>query len=249
MKPTKRRSKSTPSTALAQKTVSELAKDKLEALLPQIQARHEMVERHLAGTLECAQEAGEALLEAKKLTGHGGWLPYLKECGIPARTASDYMRIAKNWTKAKSATLPDLSYRGAVAYIRREEKEEKERLARLGLDIEDQGNDVQQDSDEQKTAAARQAEYAARQAKAQAEWDAEAPARKAEEDAEDEELERRLTMAQDLVTEGYRVLSKKMHPDARGGSKEAQQELNAVRDRLQTLVAQEWDPFGGRVRS
>ena len=57
----------------------------------------------------------------------------MKECGIPERTASDYMRIHKNWStlSAKSATLPDLSYRGAIAYLRQEEKEEKARLARV----------------------------------------------------------------------------------------------------------------------
>ena len=51
------------------------AKARLEELVPQIQGKHDMVEHRLADTLEYAQQAGELLLEAKKLAGHGGWLP------------------------------------------------------------------------------------------------------------------------------------------------------------------------------
>jgi hypothetical protein len=220
-----------PTTSLAQKTVSELAKDKaaqLEALLPQIQARHEMVERHLAGTLECAQEAGEALLEAKKLTGHGGWLPYLKECGIPARTASDYMRIAKNWTKAKSATLPDLSYRGAISYLRRETKEHMARIL------------AQPDEPEETEEKTEDAEREARIATQDGEWAAKEPERQSRRKAEEAAAEKKLTRAQDLIVAGYKVLAAKAHPD-KGGSNAEMAELNELRDDLLKIVESTYD--------
>jgi hypothetical protein len=44
-----------------------------------------------------ARAAGELLIQAKAKAGHGKWLPWLRdECEISVRTASLYMRLAKN---------------------------------------------------------------------------------------------------------------------------------------------------------
>jgi hypothetical protein len=217
----------TPTTDLAK-----TAKAQLEELLPQIQGKHEMVEHRLADTLEYAQQAGELLLEAKKLAGHGGWLPYLKECGIPDRTASGYMRIAKQWGKVKSATLPDLSYRGAIAYLAAEEKEEKERIKRLrAQEKADAVEDAEDDPFDGNLAAERDARIRARDA----EWEAGEPERAARRKAEEAAVEKKLTLAQDLIMAGYKVLAAKAHPD-KGGSNTAMQELNELRDDLIKVV-------------
>ena len=43
-----------------------------------------------------ALEAGRLLIEAKTQVRHGQWLPFLESVGMPARTAQQYMRLAKN---------------------------------------------------------------------------------------------------------------------------------------------------------
>ena len=49
---------------------------------------------NLRPTLDKAAEIGEVLLAAKKLLGHGKFLPWLKKMGVHPRTASDYTCIA-----------------------------------------------------------------------------------------------------------------------------------------------------------
>lgn len=59
---------------------------------------------HQAGTaatrkgLENFREAGEALIKAKGLCGHGEWLKWLeKNVHFDRRTATNYMKIAREW--------------------------------------------------------------------------------------------------------------------------------------------------------
>jgi hypothetical protein len=62
--------------------------------------------------------AGELLIEAKALVGHGQWLPWLREhCDMPERTAQLYMRLANNKDDLKNRNVADLGIRGAVAEI------------------------------------------------------------------------------------------------------------------------------------
>jgi hypothetical protein len=65
--------------------------------------------------------AGDLLIKAKaELKQHGAWLPWLKQnCKMSERTAQLYMRMARNREaiEAKSATVADLSLRGAMAVI------------------------------------------------------------------------------------------------------------------------------------
>jgi hypothetical protein len=57
-------------------------------------------------------EIGRRLIEVKRVTKHGGWLPYLEKCGIDERRAREWMQLA-GWVESKSATcanaadLPD----------------------------------------------------------------------------------------------------------------------------------------------
>jgi hypothetical protein len=49
-------------------------------------------------------EAGAGLIEAKKLVGHGQWLPWLKEnCGVSERRAQHYMKLAANRLRIEAA--------------------------------------------------------------------------------------------------------------------------------------------------
>ena len=44
---------------------------------------------------ETALACGRVLLEAREIADHGGWIPFLGDAGIPARTAQDYMQVAR----------------------------------------------------------------------------------------------------------------------------------------------------------
>jgi hypothetical protein len=61
----------------------------------EINAEHERAYGKATEALEHARRAEELLLQAKKVLGHGQWLPWLKEhCRFSARTAQGYMRLA-----------------------------------------------------------------------------------------------------------------------------------------------------------
>jgi len=59
--------------------------------------------------LEHAQSCGEMLIALKGKGNHGSFLHELRIIGIPRKTASSYMRIARKW-----ATLPPLAHSGGV---------------------------------------------------------------------------------------------------------------------------------------
>lgn len=71
--------------------------------------------------LDHAKEAGNLLITAKSMIGHGEWLPWLRDnCPeISERTAQAYMRCARNVGRleGKSATVADLSFRGALEML------------------------------------------------------------------------------------------------------------------------------------
>ena len=70
--------------------------NRLPILAAEIRAAHEGVEAAAKTRADRALDAGRALLEAKSLVRHGGWLPWLKEhCGLPERTAQLYMKLAE----------------------------------------------------------------------------------------------------------------------------------------------------------
>jgi hypothetical protein len=76
----------------------------LAALAAEVNAAHVAVEAAGRQTLEQAKRAGDALLRAKKLTGHGKWLPWLTaNVRFSRRTAQAYMRVAGRWDKCATA--------------------------------------------------------------------------------------------------------------------------------------------------
>lgn len=76
----------------------------LESLAVAINAEHEAVEMTGRQTLEHAREAGEKLIQAKKLCGHGKWLKWVeKTLPFSDQTARNYMRVAAHWEEIKTA--------------------------------------------------------------------------------------------------------------------------------------------------
>jgi hypothetical protein len=58
---------------------------------------HRAYQTTQAAALGHAIDAGDALIKAKKLVGHGRWLRWVAEhCDFTDRTASNYMRLATN---------------------------------------------------------------------------------------------------------------------------------------------------------
>ena len=79
-----------------------------------------------------ALEIGMDLTEAKDACRHGEWLPFLKEIGLSASTAANYMRIAKEVSAdSKMATLPYTKILALMAAP----KEEREALAEAAEDM------------------------------------------------------------------------------------------------------------------
>jgi hypothetical protein len=69
----------------------------LDELAQRIKEEHSNVASALQQGFIHASAAGELLIQAKAKAGHGKWLSWLRdECEISVRTASLYMRLAKN---------------------------------------------------------------------------------------------------------------------------------------------------------
>ena len=79
-----------------------------------------------------ALEIGIDLMEAKDACRHGEWMPFLKEIGLSASTAANYMRIAKEVSAdSKVAQLP---YTKILALLAAP-PEEREELATAAEDM------------------------------------------------------------------------------------------------------------------
>lgn len=83
--------------------------------------RHEHAACEAAGrqTIEHAIAAGNILIEAKSVVGHGNWLPWLRDnCHVSERTAQQYMRVARNQDQLQKRNgAADLSLRDAQALL------------------------------------------------------------------------------------------------------------------------------------
>jgi Protein of unknown function (DUF3102) len=84
-----------------------------------IRSEHEAVCQSARQTLQHAIKAGELLLEAKRLVGHGPWSQWLDEhCDVSQRSAQAYMRLAKNRTVlAKAQSSADLTIDQALQVL------------------------------------------------------------------------------------------------------------------------------------
>jgi hypothetical protein len=101
----------------------------LADLAERIKVEHAAVIAAVKQSLAHAMATGDLLAEAKAQLKHGQWRQWLAErCGIPERTASHYMRLARNRPEIeeKSATVADLTVRGAVALLAPEPEEPAE---------------------------------------------------------------------------------------------------------------------------
>jgi hypothetical protein len=97
-----------------------LRSNRLPALAAEIRRAHADVQEAAKTAAQRAIDAGHALIEAKDLLPHGGWLPWLREhCALAERTAQLYMKIARSGIE--SATVADLGLQAAsqaiVGYI------------------------------------------------------------------------------------------------------------------------------------
>jgi N6-adenosine-specific RNA methylase IME4 len=82
-----------------------------------IRIEHQAVAASLKRSIEHAIAAGELLLEAKEQIPHGDWLPWLeKHCGVTARSAQGYMKLARNRAELESKyeTVSHLTVREAL---------------------------------------------------------------------------------------------------------------------------------------
>jgi hypothetical protein len=103
----------------------------LDRLAREIRAEHQATESAFESAVRHAHRCGQLLLEAKTLCGHGHWLPWLREVGIPARTATEYMNVAR-----KSADPADLALTitGALQAVEdRERRERRDHLRALSM--------------------------------------------------------------------------------------------------------------------
>ena len=80
--------------------------NRLPTLAADLATLHREISQHYLTVVQKTLAAGQLLIEAKSLAGHGDWLPFLAEAGIPERTAQRYMRL---WQSGfKSDTVSDL---------------------------------------------------------------------------------------------------------------------------------------------
>lgn len=92
----------------------------LDSLAEQANDFHARSEEAGRARIEYALAAGAALVEAKKLVAHGGWLPWLEEhFAAEPQTAQRYMRLAENVSRVTHllSENPDLSIREALKAI------------------------------------------------------------------------------------------------------------------------------------
>jgi hypothetical protein len=93
----------------------------LDALALRINEQQARIEQAWGMTLELAKQAGEMLIEAKRLSGHGNWLPWLEaNCRVSASMAEKYVKIAKGWdllAVGNPEHVPNLSIRDAVKLL------------------------------------------------------------------------------------------------------------------------------------
>lgn len=103
----------------------------LADLAAKINEEHDAAEQAMKRGLDHALNAGKMLLEAKAAVKHGEWGKWLSEnCAFAERTAQLYMRIARNEEKVKSATVADLTLRGAAETLERKAPRSEDDLRR-----------------------------------------------------------------------------------------------------------------------
>lgn len=88
--------------------------NRLPVLLSEATKAHKDVGMFTGMAAVQALKAGEVLVEAKVLCGHGKWTDWLKSTGIPERSAQRYMLLHK--AGLKPAIVADLGFAAAERY-------------------------------------------------------------------------------------------------------------------------------------
>jgi hypothetical protein len=88
-------------------------------LAEQINTEHKAVIDGLRASLDHAIKAGELLLDAKRIAGHGNWLGWLQaNCQFSERTAQNYIKLAENKERLlNTQRVADLSLREAIGLL------------------------------------------------------------------------------------------------------------------------------------
>jgi N6-adenosine-specific RNA methylase IME4 len=92
----------------------------LDDLAARIRCEHEATISGIRRSAEHAMAVGDLLAEAKRLVGHGAWLPWIEaNCQMSTRTAQDYMRLAKarSEIEANAQNSAHLSVLGAMKLL------------------------------------------------------------------------------------------------------------------------------------
>ena len=102
--------------------MEEIDRQELFDLADVINAEHKAFRRAFKATFRSGLMAGDKLLEAKELVGHGGWGSWVAEnCEFSDRTAQVYMQLARNRDRVeqilKTAVPADLSITSVLREI------------------------------------------------------------------------------------------------------------------------------------
>ncbi len=225
-------------------------------------------ELHRAGTKN-RQELRALLTKAKQDAGPGGWTRWLADnrevLGFGERQAQVYLLSEAHHGAALAAKAADAQMVRDTAKIvaaRKKEDESPAGRARAAKEEADRAaghakRDAEMAAAEEaeeirvaeyrkspeyleRMAEAEKTEFTAQVNKDQKEALAEIAKRKAEREADRPNRERRLTLVQDLVTEGYKAMLEKFKCDELN-ELVSPSELEEIRDRLLQMVEQEWE--------
>jgi hypothetical protein len=202
--------------------------------------------------------AGQILLTLKDGFDHGDWLPYLtrlsERANVPTRTARQYMQDADIASKLPAALIDEAKQQGWDTTTRMVRDNLVDWLLHHPTDTRSPQNIIKDAlgayvPPEERVK--REAAEAERGERAEQAWQerlnspefkaaqAQEDAEYAREDARKEVDVARLTkaekLADEVITAGYRALSKKFHPDA-GGSSEQFQSLTDAKELLQARL-------------
>lgn len=116
----------------------------------EINKAHDRCTRSGMAMVEHALKAGDALLKAKQVVGHGRFGDWLeKNCKVNARHAQRYMQIARNRDLLESQNASTLTLRGALSLLTHEQEvsqEEDDGITEEEPEQED--NDVEEEEPE-----------------------------------------------------------------------------------------------------
>jgi hypothetical protein len=94
----------------------------LKKIVGDIKKEHQQVEQSVRTSLEHARRAGELLVEVKEDVEKATdirWDRWVeKECDFTERTASNYIRIFKEWSKIEKVDTSNLTVRGALSLLK-----------------------------------------------------------------------------------------------------------------------------------